>query len=135
MGIFHFNSYNIVKSAWFQMTQVARHLDCQNLLIGYCTDWHLACRYDLHGRVTVIMATYMYVFPEKNLIFKSLLRNKIYWKKYYNNNNNIFILYSAKSIYSSKRFTIKMYKIATVKLIRNVKFIINIQVKNYATCS
>ena len=47
----------------------------------------------------------------------------------------IFILYSAKSIYSSKRFTIKMYKIATVKLIRNVKFIINIQVKNYATCS
>ena len=49
-------------------------------------------------------------------------------------NNNIFILYSAKSIYSSKRFTI-MYKIATVKLIRNVKFIINIQVKNYATCS
>ena len=51
------------------------------------------------------------------------------------NNNNIFILYSAKSIYSSKRFTIKMYKIATVKLIRNVKFIINIQVKNYATCS
>ena len=27
-----------------------------------------------------------------------------------NNNNNIFILYSAKSIYSSKRFTIKMYK-------------------------
>ena len=42
---------------------------------------------------------------------------------------------SAKSIYSSKRFTIKMYNIASVKLIRNIKFIINIQVKNYATCS
>ena len=51
-----------------------------------------------------------------------------------NNNNNIFILYSAKSIYSSKRFK-KMYKIASVKLIRNVTFVINIQVKNYATCS
>ena len=54
---------------------------------------------------------------------------------YNNNNNNKFILYSAKSIYSSKRFTIKMYNIASVKLIRNVKFIINIQFKNYATCS
>ena len=53
----------------------------------------------------------------------------------YNNNNNIFILYSGKSIYSSKHFTIKMYNIASVKLIRDVKFIINIQVKNYATCS
>ena len=52
-----------------------------------------------------------------------------------NNNNNIFILYSAKSIYSSKRFTIKMYNIVSVKLIRNVKYIINIQVKKYATCS
>ena len=51
-----------------------------------------------------------------------------------NNNNNIFILYSAKSIYSSKRFTIKMYNIASVKLIRKVQFIINIQVQNVATC-
>ena len=50
-------------------------------------------------------------------------------------NNNIFILYSAKSIYSSKRFTIKTYNIASVKLIRNVKFIINIQVKKFAKCS
>ena len=38
-------------------------------------------------------------------------------------------------MYSSKRFTIKMYNIASVKLIRNVKFVINIPVKNYATCS
>ena len=52
-----------------------------------------------------------------------------------NNNNNIFILNSAKSIYSSKRITNKMYNITSVKLIRNVKIIINIQVKNYATCS
>ena len=41
-----------------------------------------------------------------------------------NNNNNIFILYSAKSIYSSKRFTIKRCEIASLKLIRNVKCVI-----------
>ena len=44
-----------------------------------------------------------------------------------NNNNNIFILYSAKSMYSSKRFTIKRCDIASLKLIRNVKCAINIQ--------
>ena len=42
-------------------------------------------------------------------------------------NNNIFILYSAKSMYSSKRFTIKRCDIASLKLIRNVKCAINIQ--------
>ena len=44
-----------------------------------------------------------------------------------NNNNNIFILYSAKSMYSSKRFTIKRCDIASLKLIRNVKCANNIQ--------
>ena len=43
------------------------------------------------------------------------------------NNNNIFILYSAKSMYSSKRFTIKRCDIASLKLIRNVKCANNIQ--------
>ena len=41
--------------------------------------------------------------------------------------NNIFILYSAKSMYSSKRFTIKRCDIASLKLIRNVKCANNIQ--------
>ena len=45
------------------------------------------------------------------------------------NNNNIFILYSAKSMYSSKRFTIKRRDIASLQLIRNVKCAINILVK------
>ena len=44
-----------------------------------------------------------------------------------NNNNNIFILYSAKSMYSSKRFTIKRCDIASLKLIRNVKCANSIQ--------
>ena len=48
---------------------------------------------------------------------------------HHNNNNNIFILYSAKSMYSSKRFTIKRCDIASLQLIRNVKCAINILVK------
>ena len=42
-----------------------------------------------------------------------------------NNNNNIFILYSAKSIICSERFTIKMYDIESLKRIRNVKLVIH----------
>ena len=48
---------------------------------------------------------------------------------HFSNNNNIFILYSAKSMYSSKRFTIKRCDIASLKLIRNVKCAFNILVK------
>ena len=51
-----------------------------------------------------------------------------------NNNNNIFILYSAKSMYSSKRFTIKRCDIASLKLIRNVKCAINL-LNNTTLCA
>ena len=54
-------------------------------------------------------------------------KNHIKWYYLFNNNNNILILYSAKSMYSSKRFTIKRCDIASLKLIRNVKCAINIQ--------
>ena len=57
------------------------------------------------------------------IIMRNCIRVHIQW----NNNNNIFILYSAKSMYSSKRFTIKRCDIASLKLIRNVKCAINIQ--------
>ena len=61
------------------------------------------------------------------LTFCSLLSDVSIHTSRDNNNNNIFILYSAKSMYSSKRFTIKRCDIASLKVIRNVKCAINIQ--------
>ena len=62
-------------------------------------------------------------FDQKSAVLCTYIIIKLY------NNNNIFILYSAKSMYSSKRFTIKRCDIASLKLIRNVKCAINMLVK------
>ena len=98
--------------------------------------WAGVCDYDrswsLAGRVALCYGSYAQFVGFFNV---TLTKNRLFCApiyliiKLYNNNNNIFILYSAKSMYSSERFTIKRCDIASLKLIRNVKCAINILVK------
>ena len=81
-----------------------------------------------HNNLPIIIEQNISFVSKVMSVLRSLLANPVSDR---NNNNNIFILYSAKSMYSSKRFTIKRCDIASLQLIRNVKCasIFNIRVK------
>ena len=85
--------------------------------------WTKASAYRL--QITIYCAVLCHIVSLQYLSRSSLHRLgglpcRIFLSYNNNNNNNIFILYSAKSMYSSKRFTIKRCDIASLKLIRNV---------------